>query len=450
MGAPDAEPAHFALFGIPIRVGIGFWLMTFVFGFRSDRPFAAGVRAALAWTAIVFVSILLHELGHALAAKRFGSRAAIRLHAFGGVTHHQVVSRGASAVVALAGPLTGFAFGALVFFLSRKMVLGPQQKWIIDQLLWVNVGWGVINLLPVVPLDGGHVLMAALGPRRMYATWTVSAIAAIGIAFLGLRVQSPFIIVLFGFAAMHAIGQARTARAGSLDLRDELDVQLKKARAALERGDVEDAWLLADDVVRRARTAALRNGGLTALAWVHVHRGEGNRARQALAKLDPPGAVDPYTVAAVEDAAGDPDSARRILEDARAQGFRTADAAKLLIDLHARAGRIERALEVADEDAPLLAADDLRAVYRAAIESGASRGAARIAARLFELHGRADDALDEARALASAGDIGAALAALAHAIAVGPVDREALRTDPSFAKMAGDERFEHLLTADPR
>jgi len=447
LGAPEAEPAHFALFGIPVRIGLGFWLMTFVFGFRSDRPFAAGVRAALGWTAIVFVSILLHELGHAVAARRFGSRVSITLHAFGGVTKHQIVSRGASAIVSLAGPLTGFAFGALIWWISRRITVGPQQKWIIDQLLWVNVGWGIINLLPVIPLDGGHVLAAALGPRRLFATWTVSAIAAIAIAYLGFRVKSPFIIVLFGFAAVHAIGQARLARAGSLDIREQLDEQLRKARLALERGDTDDAWLLADDVVRRSRSTALRNGGLTALAWVHVQRGEGDRARQTLAKVDPPGAVDPYTMAAVEDAAGDPDSAQRILEDARAQGFRTGEAAKLLIDLHARRGRIERSIEVAHEDAALLAREDLHAVYSAAIESGATRGAAKIAARLFELHGRADDALDEARALIRAGDIGAALAALAHAIAVGPVDREALRSDPAFADLHGDERFEHLVAS---
>jgi len=441
----EAEPSHFRLFGIPVRIGLGFWLMSFVFGFRSDRPFAAGVRAALAWTAIVFVSILLHELGHALAARKFGSKASITLHAFGGLTKHHVLSRGASAVVSLAGPLTGFAFGAIVWWVSRKFTLVGQQKWLVDQLLWVNIGWGVINLLPVIPLDGGHVLAAALGPRRLFATWTVSAVAAIGIAYLGFKVQSPFIIVLFGFAAVHAIGQARLARAGSNDLREGLDEQLKKARAALDRGDTDDAWLLADDVLRRARSQALKNGALTALAWVHVQRGEGQRARLALSKLEPQGAVDPYTVAAVEDAAGDADSAQRILEEARAQGFRTPDAAKLLIDLNARRGRIERAIEVAQEDAPILGADDLHAVYAAAIESGASRGAARIAARAFELHGRATDALDEARALVAAGDIGAALAALAHALAVGPVDRDAVRADPAFAPIAADERFVQLV-----
>ncbi len=424
-----------------MRVGVGFWLITFVFGLQiTSRP-----GGAFAWMAIVFVSILLHELGHAVAARWFGSRVSITLHAFGGLTKHQVLGRGASAIVSLAGPLTGFALGTIVWLVARRFTLNSQQAWVIQQVLWVNIGWGIINMVPVVPLDGGHVLAAALGPRRLFATWTISALAALAVSVFALRHGLIFLVLFFGFAAMHAIGQARIARAGSVDLRDKLDEQLKKARVAIERGQTDDAWLLADDVIRRARSAALRNGGYTALAWVHVQRGEGQRARQALAKLEPQGAVDPYTVAAVEDAAGDPDSAQRILEEARHHGFRTGAAAKLLIDLHARRGRIERAVEIAQEDAALLGVEELRAVYRAALESGASRGAARIASRLFELHGKADDALDEARALATAGDVAAALAALAHAIAIGPVDREALKSDPSFAKLMDDERFVQLL-----
>ena len=442
---PD-EPAHFALFGIPVRIGLGFWLMTFVFGFRSDRPFAAGLRAALAWTAIVLFSILLHEMGHALAARRFGARPSIKLHAFGGLTFTGIhTSRVRQVVISLAGPLMGFAFGALVFFVSRRFSIGANQKWLIDQLLWVNIGWGIINLVPVVPLDGGHVLAAVLGPRNVFATWAISGAAAAAIALLGFKLHSPFMMVLFGFAAIHAIGNARTAWAGIADRRAGLEDQLQKARNALDRGDLDDAWLLADDVVRRARTQPVRNGGWTAIAWVFVGRGDGLRARQALTKVDPPFAIDPYTIAAVEDAAGDPSRARTVLEEARKQGYRTPEASKLLIDLSARDGRLERSIDLALDDADILNPDDVRAVQRAALETGSARGAARLAARLFELHGRADDALAEARSLIVAGDIESALAAIVHALQVG-ADRIAIRGDAGFASLAGDERFEKILT----
>lgn len=429
-----------------MRIGLGFWLMTFVFGFRSDRPFAAGLRAALAWTAIVLFSILLHEMGHALAARRFGARPSIKLHAFGGLTFTGVhASRVRQVIISLAGPLMGFAFGALVFFVSRRFAIAPHQRWIVDQLLWVNIGWGILNLVPVVPLDGGHVLAALLGPRNVFATWVISAAAAASIALLGLKLHSPFMMVLFGFAAIHAIGNARVAWAGIADRRAGLEDQLTKARNALDRGDLDDAWLLADDVVRRARTQPVRNGAWTAIAWVFVGRGDGLRARQALTKIDPPFAVDPYTVAAVEDAAGDANRARTILEEARKQGFRTPEASKLLIDLSARDGRLERSIDVALDDADVLDPEDVRAVQRAALESGSARGAAKLAARLFELHGKPDDALAEARSLLVAGDIDSALAAIVHAVQVGG-DRLAIRSDGAFASLVGDERFEKILT----
>lgn len=433
------------MFGIPVRVGLGFWLMTFFFGFRSDRPFAAGLRAAIAWMAIVFVSILLHELGHALAARRFGARPSIKLHAFGGLTYTGVhLSRVRQVIISLAGPFMGFALGAIVFVASRKLNVPADKKWLVDQLLWVNIGWGIINLVPVVPLDGGHVLAAVLGPRNVFATWVISAIAAGAVALLGLKLHSPFMIVLFGFAAIHALNNARVAWGGTADRRAGLEEQLKKARAALDRADYDDAWLLADDVVRRARTQAMKNGAWTAIAWVHVGRGDGARARQALTHVDPPFAVDPYTVAAVEDAAGEPARARQILEEARKQGFVTPEASKLLIDLSARDGRLERAVDIAHEDAALLEPADVRAVQQAALEHGSARGSARLAARLFELHGKPDDAVAEARALVAAGDIDSALAALVHALQVGAA-REAIRADEAFTALLGDERFEKLV-----
>ncbi|MBI2388230.1 MAG: hypothetical protein HYV09_01325 [Deltaproteobacteria bacterium] len=447
--APESarERAHFSLFGIPVRIGLGFWLIAFVLGFQPGAAsFAAGARNALAWTAILFVSILLHELGHALVARAFGARPVISLHAFGGLTQYIGVgmSRGRQILVSLAGPFTGFAFGALVFLAGRRFAAVDPA--LVRHLLLVNVGWGMVNLLPVLPLDGGNVLAAALGPKRTFATWVISGTFAVAVTVLGLYLRQIFIVVLFGFAAVQAIGQARLAWAARVDARDGLERLLASAKLALERGELDDAHLIADDVIGRAKSQAVRNGGYTALAWVFVERGQGSKAKAALAEIDPPYAVDPYTMAAVEDAAGDAGRARAILEEARRQGFRTIEAGKLLIDLYARDGRLEAAVDVAQEDADLLSRDEVHAVFQAAMDGGATRAAARVAARMFELHGRPSDAIDEARALALSDDVAGALAALAHAVAVGPIDREAIRNDPAFAQLVGDERFERIVS----
>ncbi len=444
-------PPHFSVFGVPVRVGMGFWVMSVFFGVSGRGSTSEIFRWGLAWTAIVFVSIMVHELGHALMVRRFGGRPAITLHALGGLTNYQLaqpLSRPRRILVSLAGPFAGFALGFLVWIVTRNMVVGGAQERLLRMVYWVNIGWGIINLLPVLPLDGGNVLAAALGPKRTFATAVISAVVGVAAAIGGFLVQSWWLTALFGFAAFSAVQQARQAWSTDIDVREGLDEQLAKAKAALDEGKLDDAYVFADDVVRRARTAPMRNGGYTALAWVHVARNEGFQARDALAQIEPRSAVDPYTYAAVEDAAGDARRAREVLEEARRQGVWNGEMTKLLIDLYAREGNLERAVEVATEEASRLGVDELRAVVRAAIEGGAYRHAATLAGRLFELHGAQDDALDEARALSLLGDLGAALAAIAHAMAAGPVDAAALRTDPAFAALIDDERFRRLLEAD--
>ncbi|MGZ6087672.1 MAG: site-2 protease family protein [Polyangiales bacterium] len=447
---PEGFSPHFAVFGVPVRVGMGFWLISII-GFRQDgQSLGSAILQTIAWTAIVFVSILLHELGHALVARRYGASPVITLHAFGGLTSYSgeglVMTRFRRILISLAGPFAGFALGLAVFLATRHMTLTDPQLWLRRTVLWVNVGWGIINLLPVLPLDGGNVLAAALGPKRVYATAVISAVCAIAVALIGLKTGLLMVFVLFGFFAVSAISQARAARAGDVDRREGLEEELFKAKAALDRGDLDDAYVLADDVVRRSRTMPVKNGGWTALAWIHVARGEGKLAREAIAHVEPKFAVDPYTLAAVEDAAGDPDRARAILEEARRRGFESQEATKLLVDLLARDGRIEGAVDVAHADAHLLEPEDVRAVEKVALDLNLPHAAARLAARLFELHGLAVDALDEARALVKAGDVQAALGAIAHAVQLG-IDRALVRDDPAFAELASDERFRTLVTS---
>jgi Zn-dependent protease len=432
-----------------VRIGLGFWLISLVIGW-SGR---GGVRGALTWTGIVFLSVLIHELGHAFAARAFGAKPAIFLHGFGGLTVYSTqglsFTRPRQFLVSAAGPLAGFALGLAALIVWSKVEMTAGQKSVVQMLWFVNFAWGVINLLPVLPLDGGHLLAAVLGPKRAFATAVISGVVATAVVVAGiayLKAGAIFLVIIFGFAAINAFGQARAAWIADQDRRDGLEEQLKKAKEAIERGDLDDAHLLADDVVRRARAQALKNGGWTAIAWVHVGRGDGRRAREALANLEPKNAIDPHTYAAVEDAAGDPAKARAVLDEARRHGFRTGETAKLHIDLLARAGQLDAAVAIAEEDAGLLGPEALRAVVGAAIDGGAPRAAAGLAAKVFAATSDPSDALSEARAWASAGDLAGALAAIAHAITAGPVDREALRRDPAFETLIGDERFERLLS----
>ncbi|WP_267146688.1 M50 family metallopeptidase [Pyxidicoccus xibeiensis] len=161
---------HFHVAGFPVRVHPLFFLIAFASGWGLlEQP----GRLAM-WLAIVFVSVLLHELGHALAFRRYGCPAGIELHGMGGTTtaeDTEQLTHRQSAWVSFAGPGMGFLLGGLVWAVSRLTPLGEQGGLAgeaVRQLVWVNVGWGLFNLLPLQPLDGGHLLASAVRARSGY------------------------------------------------------------------------------------------------------------------------------------------------------------------------------------------------------------------------------------------------------------------------------------------
>ncbi|MFI5300611.1 MAG: hypothetical protein ACHREM_21200, partial [Polyangiales bacterium] len=253
------------------------------------------------------------------------------------------------------------------------------------------------------------------------------------------------VTLLFGAATANTVEAARRAWDLRRDQAAALDQAVMRARDLLARGDVREAMTIADDVVRRSRTTAVRNGGWTAMAWAHVQRGEGHLAREAIARVSPRSAVDPLTYAAVEDSAGDPQRARRVLDLARKHGLRSREMSKLHIDLCARDGAIDVATGLAIADVDLLGADEARAVLDAALDAGENGKGALLARRLFERHGDARDALVEARARVSNRDVDGALSALEQLRGVTGVDWLAVRAEPAFERLADNPRFTALV-----
>jgi Zn-dependent protease len=150
---------HFRVLGVPVRVQASFFVIALLLGYsRGD-----GATAIASWLGVVFVSVLLHELGHAMAGRAFGLEPRIELAGGGGLTTWPLgkdVGPGRSLVISLAGPAVGLAVGALVFAASLAGVgrANPAVEALVGTVLWVNVGWSIFNLAPIMPLDGGNAL----------------------------------------------------------------------------------------------------------------------------------------------------------------------------------------------------------------------------------------------------------------------------------------------------
>ena len=153
------------LFGFPIFVS---WSAIFILAIvvmQAGVDTTNDLVRALIYAGIVFGSILVHELGHALVATRiFGlGPAAILLHGFGGVTRFRPPKKSWHAfVTALAGPSAGLLLGLVAVVIALVAPVPDRVAGFLDVIATINIFWSLFNLLPMLPLDGGAMLLHAL------------------------------------------------------------------------------------------------------------------------------------------------------------------------------------------------------------------------------------------------------------------------------------------------
>jgi len=285
------------LFGIELRLHFSF-VVLLVFVALADPAGPGGSGRSLALVAIIFGSVVLHELGHAVVALRAGLPVrGITLLPIGGVTLVDTSQDGPPAPateirVALAGPLVNFFLAAV----AAVAVLGfyPAAKdWLWQPpfvhasnlpraLFWANVYMGLFNLLPAYPMDGGRILRAWLARDRDYLAATRRAVTvgqgfAMLFMFLGIWQPWMLLIGLFLFFAAQleersllfqsVLGQVRLEEVMLTDFRtlspaDTLEDALAKAVHSLQDDfPVIRGSDLVGVVSRQRILAALREDG---------------------------------------------------------------------------------------------------------------------------------------------------------------------------------------------
>jgi Zn-dependent protease len=181
----------------------------------------AGVLAGLLFVLTIFACVILHELGHALTARRYGIGKDITLLPIGGVARLERMPEDPrqEMVVALAGPAVNFLIaGVLYVWLTTTNGLQPMSQLNVTsgsfagRIMIVNVFLALFNLLPAFPMDGGRVLRALLATRVEYTRATQTA-ASIGQAtafvfgFAGLFLN-PFLLFIVLFVWIGAAQEA--------------------------------------------------------------------------------------------------------------------------------------------------------------------------------------------------------------------------------------------------
>jgi Zn-dependent protease len=180
------------IFGFPLRIDPFFFVTAWLIGGRQEPHWM------LIWVVVVLVGVLAHELGHAFAGRRLGLQPWIQLMAFGGMTgwlRPRKLTSGQQILISAAGPAVGITIGGAVLLAAKVgffATASPAVLRFAEFLIWVNLGWGVLNLLPILPLDGGHIL-ASVADMVAGRTGRISA-----------RIFSIVLTVLIGLWALLA------------------------------------------------------------------------------------------------------------------------------------------------------------------------------------------------------------------------------------------------------
>lgn len=226
--------------GIRVRVHWTLVVLLALVGF-SEWRFAGTPVAAFAGVALlvaVFGCVLLHEFGHALAARRYGiGTRSITLLPIGGIA---ALERLPSAprhelVVALAGPAVNVVLAA-VFGLALLVAPAAVAPFCVS-LLWINVSLVVFNLLPAFPMDGGRVFRAALASRMETVRATriavgVGKVLAAGFVVAAIALGHPILMLIAvvvwvqGGAELRYVEQRARPRAVALSPHDTLSKPL--------------------------------------------------------------------------------------------------------------------------------------------------------------------------------------------------------------------------------
>jgi stage IV sporulation protein FB len=223
---------RFTLFGIPVEIQPWFWLSAAFFGGLMDLKTPDDMKYTLMFMFASTISILVHEFGHALTGRRLaGGQPNIVLWAFGGLAYNRGArfTRWQDFWMTFMGPGAGFLlFGAVAlamvlsfgaadagilignslfnlakpvsretweFFQSHKPL-----SWMMHGFLWINFWWGMVNLLPVPPLDGGQIADIFVQPKSKL--YTIAIVTGVAMAIVGLVVmKSLYVALLFGYLA---------------------------------------------------------------------------------------------------------------------------------------------------------------------------------------------------------------------------------------------------------
>lgn len=263
---------------IPITIHPLFWVTAGLIGFFNSMS----LIGTLVWIVIIFVSVLVHEFGHALTSLLFKQSPRIELVALGGLTYHggEKLPTWKQFFIVFNGPLFGF----FLFLIASAVLLHPaMQQGFVGAVIMtfqaVNLYWTILNLIPVMPLDGGHLLRVVLegffGARGNKYALFISMIVAALMSLVFFALQAFLVGALLFLFAFQSYDSWRRMRVYSeKDQSDSLKTALEKAEIALQAGRKEEALQIFEQIRSDAKEGMIYTTATQYLAYLKYDMGK--------------------------------------------------------------------------------------------------------------------------------------------------------------------------------
>lgn len=271
---------------IPISIHPLFWLIAFFIGWMWTMT----LTGALICVAVILFSVLFHEFGHALTAMLFGQRTRIELAAFGGFTYREgrKLKLWEEFLVVLNGPVAGFLLFLIALAIYRNAAIESQSLLFMVKFTFVaNLFWTVINLVPVLPLDGGHllsiVLEAIFGFKGVKIAIIAGLVIAVAISVFFFALGMFLIGALFLILTFESFRSLRYYKIFTEQDRDtSLQELMKSADSDFHAGRSEQALSKLEEVRKKTREGILYTVATQEMAEIYRNQERYEEAYQLL------------------------------------------------------------------------------------------------------------------------------------------------------------------------
>ena len=271
---------------IPIHIHPFFWIFAALIGFLMSQS----IFGTLIWIVIIFISVIVHELGHALMALVFKQSPTIELIAMGGLTSYKgkKLKYYQQFLIVFNGPL----FGILLFLLATLILwlnffTNPTLVGSIKIIQVVNLFWSVVNLLPVLPMDGGQllriVLEAIFGIKGFKISLLIGFIIAAGIALFSFAMRYYLLGALFFLFAFQSFEMFRKSKNITTSDRDDtLADEFSKAQTLLHEGKKNEAKNILEDLRDKTKKGLIFTQATQLLAFLYYEQKDNKKAYEYL------------------------------------------------------------------------------------------------------------------------------------------------------------------------